>query len=339
MGQMSFLFLVLLSLSTRAWGACPAGGLDSGNSEILTLSCEITEISQHITAGEEVVPRFIYHYGKRQYMDENVKARTVPQEAWDKFIMGDITRYDLQPSRRGLYGTNGLDTNGFGYGEYSWLTRIAIKEECRQPERVAVTTRLAVDSRFKAWLPEYLAREGSQQMTLEQFTEQCNWDNYQGETPDCEAIAGSFFKDKNIAVLQDSAIQKSFYIRDRSCIETIEGTPSELLTILARNPNLWQPRCGSNMYGSLPGIIFIALLEAGNVDPVILEALDQSLTANAATAATYTQSIQEVLKAKIRCQQQGKPDFQNFAEEQGEKLKGASVGFIEGGEKLCVSPE
>src|SRR4051794_21598578 len=95
----ALLVLSVPVLATRAAADCDSSEL-SLSPDVPRLACEIQSISKAIQAQEQVVPAHLYHYGIRDALLEDIHAGNVPQEAWDKFIMGQSTRYKLHSSRR-----------------------------------------------------------------------------------------------------------------------------------------------------------------------------------------------------------------------------------------------
>lgn len=255
--------------------ACPApdaaaAALETQVSEQITkLNCDIANITAEIRANHEIVPSRIYHYGKKPFLMEDIQARNVPDEPWTKFIMGDVTRFNLGGSRRGLYGTGGIEANSFGGGDYNWLMEIRIKEECRKPERVVTYPGLTSDERFKDW---YKKRKGPEDptsdLTYDQFSTTCYWGdvpnmNFHGfNDKKCEAIIQQFLREAKIGIVQDHIITKSFYIRDKSCIETINGLPDEWIELFAEEDYLWSTKCGITNQSHLPGLLLQTLAES-----------------------------------------------------------------------------
>src|ERR1700741_812997 len=65
-------------------------------SDLKKISCDVYELAQRIFDGNGVVPEVIYHFGKREYLLEDIQARTIPEKAWNEFIMGNKTTYNLK---------------------------------------------------------------------------------------------------------------------------------------------------------------------------------------------------------------------------------------------------
>ena len=115
------------------------------------VDCQLRDIAQKINEGKDVVPKYLFHFGKKEYMDEDIAARNIPQKSWDDFVMSDKTRFHLESNRRGLYGTAGIDTNGFGGGMFNGLIQIQLKDECLNPKNVVTFYDMPKSERFKKW--------------------------------------------------------------------------------------------------------------------------------------------------------------------------------------------
>ena len=186
---------------------------------------------------------------------QDVKAHTVPQQAWDQFIMSGSARYMLKDFRRGLYGTVGLDTNFFGGDQYNWLMQIELDPQCQTRESFLSFINVQNDPRF---LKNFSQITNSEFKTPQDFLDYC----YEGRSPehhhvmgvgdtlvdnDCEEVLENFLQTTQAKIIQDYEIQKSFYIRDRSCIKNIRGTPLDLIQIFAKEDDIWETRCDGNM--------------------------------------------------------------------------------------------
>lgn len=287
-----FLLLLLFQLPVHAETECD---YQATSDEIMKLSCDFFKIAHAILEKKEVVPTRIYHFGKKEYVDKNIAAKTVPQADWDKFIMGDITRYDLGVVRRGLYGTGGLDTNNYGHGEYQALMEITIKDECRKPERVVSLLELEKDSRFQTWFSKK-----KRSMKLKEFGEECQiWMPKGYEHKKCEKLVSEFLKNSNFGVIQDHIESKSFYIRDRNCIENIRGTPSDWIEIFSNTPNLFVPRCRDyNKVYMLSALLSNVFQNAEPIPEETYAKLKENMRLSAGPVADILSSAFE---AKVRC--------------------------------------
>ncbi len=255
-------FIAIFFLSP-AFASAAAFDLDctlddkTAEAQIRKLSCELRDLAKHINENQETVPKTIYHFGREEFMRRHAEKKTITQDRWDEFIMGNKTRFDLRENRRGLYGTAGIHTNGFGSEPYNWLIEIRIKDECRKPENVVTFYDLPKSNRFKDWFARL--DEGSRKFeSVEDFAAKCfaNFrpgEDYQGHFGgvECSSFVNDYLVKSNVKVVQDQAIQKSFYIRDRNCIESINGTPKELIEMAAKKDILWMNPClpGQNFGG------------------------------------------------------------------------------------------
>jgi len=201
------------------------------------------------SCGEVKVPRYLYHYGRKSILDRDIEARTVPEKDWNEFIMGDKTTWGLPKFRRGLYGTEkALRADAFANRKEPGLMRIEIRKECAVPERT-VTFEIQKDPRFRKWLGSRYAN----------FSETCvkadgdllvrNYTQHREVVPTeamlkCEKLIDDFFNAADIRVVQDEVVAASWYIRDRRCIRTIEGTANEMLGWIAAGEFFSSDRCG-----------------------------------------------------------------------------------------------
>lgn len=266
-----------------------------------SLSCEVDDLVDAAVQQIRVVPKKIFHFGKRVYMDQNISARTIPKIAWDKFIMDGPTLWELQPTRRGLYGTSSLDTNQY---TNEALIEIVIKEECRNPSRVGSLMDLHRDKRFIDWY-----ENTATPVNFQEFKVVCKLynENYYGyDDPRCDGIVGRFLEDYQIGVLIDYAIEKSFYIRDRSCIQTINGTPDEVLNILSGNKQLWEQTCNTwskFTKNNISQIIFPALESAKQISVATIAALKEHANMHGFT------KIESAISALVRCKREQEANY------------------------------
>ncbi|MBI2833756.1 MAG: hypothetical protein HYX76_04950 [Acidobacteria bacterium] len=217
-------------------------------------------------------PSAIYHFGQREHLVQDAKADTVPEEVWATFIVGDSSNFKLPPFRRGLYGTtHPAFADNFG----QWFMAVHLKQECRTPEAVVIPSDLYADPRVKTWFEGHprLPIAG-----FDAFTQQCfrkslplesqetrlylQVENvapgvgYPGtgvertETP-CERVLQQLYADIRPRVILDEqwmeqkligvnlANHLSWYIRDRDCIESIEGEETDVVRMFADVPDFW----------------------------------------------------------------------------------------------------
>lgn len=284
--------------------------------QIKKLDCEIRNIAQHINEGKEVIPKTIYHFGQEKYMKENVANRTISKQAWDDFIMGSKTRYALEENRRGFYGTGGIDTNGFGGTPYNWLVEVHIKDECRDPSKVVTFYNLPKSQRFIKWF-ESLDEKQNPFSSLDEFSNKCFFGSepagsYQGDFGSdkrCAKMVNEYTQKTDVKIVQDHVIKKAFYIRDRSCIETIKGTPKELIEFAAKNEFLWLTPC--NGYGGGAGSFSLIVIDAlTKVEKNVPKNVIEKLIQNFKLASKPTSQ----LEAYLRCLEKDRvSEFKEFS--------------------------
>ena len=281
-----FLFLLSLFLISpaRAAGAeedCVNELRDISKQLNLRVACNTIEIAKKILEGQELVPRYLYHFAKKEHVLQNAKERTIPENVWNDSIMGEKNRrFALRPIRRGLYGTHNLDTNGFyDSGSYSWLMQIELEPACRNPQKVATFSGLEKDPRFIAWFK----KKASLPMSLEDFAKKCPSSPpdyiavYAGDERErCIQLAERFISENDIKIIQDSVVSRSFYIRNRSCIKNIRGTAAEQLEFLADEPSIFISECyGPPLDTTLSSVFTRLLMEDIVNEPVSEDVLDK----------------------------------------------------------------
>lgn len=277
------------------------------------LSCDALEIAAKIIQGTDQVPKKIYHFGKKEILFKNIEARTVPQKDWDEKIMGDKDgrSFPLTEIRRGLYGTDGIDTN-FYYGRGGsdrWMMEVTLSDQCRRPENVATLVNLQKDRRFIDWAKQRLSHEERDYFSGCKFNDYLlgYWGPYTREHgPEdvkCSKITAKFLAENKIKVIQDNFIDKSFYIRDRGCIETIRGTGAELVEIFAENPFLLLQTC-SERPGSKgnPALVLRELLEKEKITESISNKILDSLTTNSMLLGDDDRGVaRQAINAFVSC--------------------------------------
>ncbi len=289
--------------------------------QVQGLSCDLRDIAQRINSGKETVPKTIYHFGKEEYLRHHAEKGTITQDRWDDFIMGGKSRYKLAANRRGLYGTAGLDTNHFAKGDHTWLMEIHIKDECRKPENVVTFFGLPDSQRFKSWF-EKLPESERAYKAISDFKSMCFIDgapndNYRGTfegDEQCGSFIDKYLVQSNAKVVQDHAIKKSFYLRDRSCIETIKGSPKDVIELAANRRLLWLAPCekdGSRGVLAMMDSLNQALIShEGTVPDNVLTKIAGNLRAAGLPP--------EGVKAFRRCQKAGTKDkFKDLVETAG----------------------
>jgi hypothetical protein len=211
------------------------------------------------------VPDVLYHFGQRQHLVEDARADTIPETVWNTIVMGGASKNRLHPFRRGLYGTtHPAFADNFG----PWFMAVRVKEACRRPEAVAVPSTLHRDARFERWLdstPDRPFRDPSE------FSARCHRaasppeeaagrlflsvQNVVGEEEPkegpCERALQRLYDDAGVKLVLDEAwleqryiginllTRVSWYLRDRSCIDRIDGEVADIVPMLASVADLW----------------------------------------------------------------------------------------------------
>lgn len=200
--------------------------------------------------------RVLFHAGERSILEQDVRARTVPQAAWDQFIMGPSTRFDLPTYRKGLYGAETIGGTSlyalyqFLDGRNGWLMAITVKAECLGRESTQglsyiIDSQITEPSRFARWYEAHRAKyRALEPQCLSKSKEFSSWDegllyDLNKATPEdrartqaCTSVLNDYLIDANIKIAGDAANDASWYIRDRSCIENIKGSPDELFDLI-----------------------------------------------------------------------------------------------------------
>jgi hypothetical protein len=220
-------------------------------------SCDTHKVAEQIHAGQSVLPDHLYHYGPKEFLLKDVASHTVPQDDWFNFIMGanGSSRYQLKDFRRGLYGTIGLNRNFFFDQKNNWVIRINLKPECLEPQNVATFIDVDKDPRFvQSFMDISNGRFGSDPS---KFIQDCYGGKRSpmyfgpihavryGDSPDsdCEKTLSNYLAKFKFKIVQDYVIQTSYYIRDRSCIQDIKGTPFDIIEMLANEDDMWSTPC------------------------------------------------------------------------------------------------
>lgn len=265
--------------------------------------------------GEAKVPKFLYHFGRKSILDRDVEARTVPERDWNEFIMGEKTTWGLPRFRRGLYGTEkALRADGFANLEEPGVIRIEIKKECTLPERTASTAEIQKDPRFQKWLGHRFSAflkscvkpDGA--LFVRTYTQHKNV----VPTPEmleCEKNVDDFFKAADIRVVQDEEVPASWYIRDRRCIRTIEGTGREVLSWIAAGDFFSSDRCG-RLENSLSSFrIFMSALLGSLPEPELIDRLRAEWARSGLTSPPTPIWAESFILAYLRCNARHTPEL------------------------------
>lgn len=206
------------------------------------------------------VPKLLYHFGSFEPLMKDVAARTVPEADWRRYIMGDETRFGQKIYRRGLYATSHPGFSSY-FGDRlleaesiraPWMIRISVKEECRNEAPINLAT-LYQDARVIRVLRQF---RDPAFPNAKIFHDRCYHldDDTEEEIADfemvtgvaqptaCEAMADRIFRALKPKIAVDSIWHQSWYIRDRNCIERIDGTAAQNLKWMRDIPGYWMER-------------------------------------------------------------------------------------------------
>ncbi len=239
---------------------------------------------------------------------------------------GQPTTYGLPLVRRGLYTGTDLSsishyTPNCGSGRTPWIKAIHLKESCRDPKVVGDLSDLQNDERFKKWFDERLNKEELAKKLLsspvlkpatpwcldsfDKFAQSAfqadgkpriryhKYHKIQGENENTEIheeVINEWIKFNDFKVmLNDNTHEQpsqQWYIRDRSCIEKIDGSPEEVLRMVADRKDFffsfrqvrdgWKKKIVDD-YDSTAAIFLRALAEAKEIDPKLLQSLKANI--------------------------------------------------------------
>jgi hypothetical protein len=240
-------------------------------------------------AADPLPPAVLYHYGHQGHLLEDAALDTVPEPAWYCCVMGLSTTFGLKPFRRGLYGVSHPAYASFFGDQFvsradktPWLMAIHLDPACRAQGAVAGIRSLPTNPAFRRWLAE---ARGAEFATVEDYARTCvppgSLQFTAGDQPEteCERTVARFLDEGGIRVVVDDAWEKSWYIRDRSCITRIDGSAEEVLEMMAM-PGFWdlrQPdgheRAGNPKRGQSLLIILLEALRKADPEKVRDETL------------------------------------------------------------------
>ncbi|HWU42560.1 MAG TPA: hypothetical protein VN132_03945 [Bdellovibrio sp.] len=260
--------------------------------------------------------RVLFHAGERKYLEQDIRDKTIPQDVWDHVIFGK-TDFDLPEFRKGLYGAEVLvgtslySTYKLLEGHEPWVMAIQINPRCLEKNKyyesyytVNVKTP-GENSVFEKWYWQQHKENPQVEQCLEAPSDEgiAYWppgklyskgssSDSQSEVESrkdkmCQSALDQFIRDMDIKIVGDIANDNSWYIRDRSCIESISGTPDELFKMMVTN-QIGNPEdlattnlFGNNEAGVFPtGNIYISLkvlAETTLLNQENLEFIDQFL--------------------------------------------------------------
>lgn len=302
-----FNFVLIAFFSAQTFAKSPANCLSPDNelqAQVEKVSCQLRDIAQHISEEKSIVPKAIYHFGKEEHMRENAQQGNIPQKAWDEFVMGEYTKWGLARNRRGFYGTAGIDTNSFGS---SWLVEVQIADACRNPQNVVSFINMHKTSRFKNWFNEQNAKE-QLFANIQAFKQACYQEDgnphlsYKGNSndPKCEKVFDSYLESTDVKIVQDHVVDKAFYIRDRSCIKKIVGTPEEIVSMAIHRQFLWLKPCSGFNQG-LASFVHILMKALKEVPDIPKESIAQ-LKANFRLASPDSHGLDAYLRCRDKNQ-------------------------------------
>lgn len=281
-------------------------------------SCQIEDLAMQIRLQQQVVPSRIYRWGEKKNQISNAVANTVPQKIWDHFVLGKGGRYSLKPFRRGLYGSSSPEDadlfSDYWDLERAWLVEVEIAPECREPHAVATLVALFKDERFLHWFQSasYLPFP-----TLDSFVATCFVvEGAKNEIPNgtmvggageadssCEVVYERFFNETAVKIVQDHQVRRSWYLRDRSCIRGIRGTPPQIIEILAEREAIWHNHCTQARSGeSLMRLLLAALIEMNDsVSSELLRKISLNARDSTIVYSPVNQVVPEIVNAYQRC--------------------------------------
>jgi hypothetical protein len=218
-----------------------------------------------------VVPKIIYHHGKREFLMEDISVNTVPEEAWQTAVVGSGSPWP--PERRGLYGSEQPEiAEAFTKfpSQRPWFMAITLKDECRTKDSVA--------SSYK------------------------------------DVLA---YPTAEYRVVVDTAGPRSWYIRDRNCIEKLTGTAEEMLQMMTSLPDYWNEKSRKEtffrQYSEGENLYFTLLLALENEKTLTTQQLEELREAVRTSDLKYQKAdpywlrskSDTLLKGFIMCQRNG----------------------------------
>lgn len=220
------------------------------------VSCNIYEMAEKIQQGTKTPAPFLYHYGRKEVLLKDVEAHTVPLDDWNQFVMGSKTRFGLKPFRRGLYGTERLeDADKYGDSKFNWLIEIKLKETCLKPESVSSLEGIPQQPKFKEWY-ETTQQVKKTKLDLNEWIKECFSSSGQANPQKfeyyyssehsqtvCESTLEDYWNENQIKIVHDTQETRSWYIRDRGCIEDIQGTDEFWANRFLTLGTLWENQC------------------------------------------------------------------------------------------------
>lgn len=237
----------------------------------LILLLIIKLISAGVLGPDWEIPKHLFHFGNQEYLLEDARIDSIPQEAWDKYVMGDYTSNNLPHARRGLYAGININyisqfTPDCGAGDTPWFMVIHVNDQCRGSEVVGDFRDILKSSEFKNWFENtWISNNpGSPFDSTDSFLKSAvdykkeigkfriryhGAYKIRGENSNTdlhEEILRAWIEHKNFKVMfndlgrNDTSRDSQWYLRDISCIERIDGTPGEVLGWISQRNDFWK---------------------------------------------------------------------------------------------------
>jgi len=182
-------------------------------------------LSSALAVHELMPPKVLYH-GGRGVLEKDVKSKNVPQEDWNKFIVGDGGRFGLSDHRKGLYGGETI-TDARHWG--AEIIKITIKDWCLQKwhvessEKDKRTTNLKENRELKYWLDQNIDKE-TQELCIrgDEWSHGGSIGEIDPYLSKCQEVLNDYYSKAKKFIIKDDYISRAWYIRRRDCIEKIE---------------------------------------------------------------------------------------------------------------------
>lgn len=272
-------------------GPASISNVQAGSSD-----CNISNLATEIHEGERTPAKKIYHFGRKEILFRNINAHTVPLEDWNEFIMGQGTRFSLKSFRRGLYGTEFLeDADKYGSSKFNWAMEIVLKDSCLSPEKISTLEHLSEQTVFRKWFerknrdPKSGLNESWKEWIKVCFLssgqpDPTRFSLYESSEPQeqniCEKVVEEYWNEMGIKILQDTLENRSWYIRDRNCIEDINGVEIFWAEEFLKNGAHWNNQCDKfRTHRNLVRIWFASLsaLSAAQLNLLDFESFNEML--------------------------------------------------------------
>ncbi len=248
MNSIKFIFLGSVLMSFSCAGMKAAKVASGQHPEAIT--CDPQYDAQQILAQKKSIPAEVFHFTRKEILAQDMTEHRLSEKSWMLSLVGGDLDSTNRQVRRGLYVSDGIDTNNLGNSIFgtknNWLVQLTITDECRAPKKIATLLGLEKDARFISWFNKIALSERQGLDDLERFAKTCSareslgLDGYTDLR--CEKIVLRFFEENHIAVVQEHQASKNFYFRDFTCIEYLKGTPESLIQIFL-SQDFWVASC------------------------------------------------------------------------------------------------